>query len=341
MPARRLQSKIQRAIIAVLVVTLMGVIGYMSCEGCSLLDALYMTVITLSTVGYREVVPLTTSGKIFTIFLIIGGFGIVLYTVGQLAVAIIEGEIIDFLKGRRMDRKLEQVTGHVLICGYGRTGRAAALELQRGGYSVVVVEHDAERVKTAETDGMLVVTGDALEDDVLCQARIEHARSILGALTDDADNVFLTITARGLAPKIQIVARATDEGNEAKLRRAGADRVIAMGQLGGLRMAFLVEQPAVIDFLDCIVHNEHLDLRLEQMRPEEGSAIVGKTLRDSGIRQRSGAMVIGIRRADGSHEINPRANHRLVADEDLIVLGLAEQLDRMRKLLEERGASSE
>lgn len=316
-------------LLVAILVTTVAVAGYVILEGYSVLDAIYMAVITLSTVGYGEVQPLSPTGKVFSIVLIMFGIGLVLYTISVMTSALIEGHLVEFMRGRRMDRKVEQLQNHAIVCGYGRVGQWAAQELARAGVPTLVIEQDEERRTHALEAGHVTVGGDATEDAVLQRAGIERARAVLCALREDADNVYLTLTARGLAAEVLIVARATDEATESKLRRAGADRVLSLYEIGGTRMAYLVQQPAVMDFLDVITHEADLDLRLEEVSIDPSSELVGRSLREARVREVSGTMVIAIRHHDGRVVVNPDPGARLEAGDALIVLGQEAQFERL------------
>jgi len=320
-------------ILVALAITWLGVAGFVVIEGYSFLDALYMAVITLSTVGYREVEPLSDAGKAFTVVLILFGLGFVLYTIMAVATAVVEGSLIDFMKGRRMDRRIRELKGHVVVCGFGRVGRWAARELAAAGRDVVVVDRDPARVGQAIDDGLLAIEGDATEDEQLEPAALERASALVCALDNDAENVFLAVTGRGISPRLLIVARASDEKAEAKLRRAGADRVISLHEIGGHRMAYSILQPAVFDFLDVFVRDEALDLRLHEVRLAEGSSLAGRALRDCRLRESTGVIVIAIRREGGAFDGNPDPGFVLRENDELIVLGREEQLARLHDTL--------
>lgn len=310
-------------------VLLVGMLGYMLIEGYSWIDGLYMSVITLSTVGYETIHPLSTGGKLFSVGLILFGLGLAFYTVGVVAAAMIEGWFLDFMRGRRMDSKISKLEGHTIVCGYGRVGQWAAHQLRESSIVPVVVEKDEDRLSHAQEAGYHVLAGDATEDAVLERAGIDRALALLCALGDDPDNVFLTLSAKGLAPDILVVARASDEGTESKLRRAGADRVISLHETGGMRMAYLVHQPAVVDFLDVVVRDRSLDLRLGELRVPADSSLVGTTLRDCRIREDTGTMIIAVRRGEQQFEVNPDPARRIEAADVLIVLGQESQIQRL------------
>ena len=321
-------------ILIAVTITVVGVVGFIVIEGYSFLDALYMAVITLSTVGYGEVQPLSEAGKAFTVVLILFGLGFVLYTITTVATAVIEGSLIDFMKGRRMDRRIRELEGHVLVCGYGRVGMWAARALSAAGREIVVVDQDPARVRHATEKGLLAMEGDATEDEQLESAGLERAGALVCALDNDAENVFLAVTARGISRRLLIVARASDEKAEAKLRRAGADRVISLHELGGQRMAYSILQPAAFDFLDVFIRDEALDLRLHEFRVPKGSEVAGKALRDGRLRQDTGAIVIAIRRDGGKFDGNPDPGFVLAEGDELIALGREEQLARLHELLD-------
>jgi voltage-gated potassium channel len=304
-----------------------GTLGYVAL-GFSLLDAAYQTVTTVTTVGFREVRPLTTVGKVFTMVLILGGVGTALYTFGMLLEVFIEGELQDVFRRRRMARDIAGLSGHVIICGWGRVGKEIARFLSGAGETVVVVDRDPERLRTAAAH--LQVLGDATEDETLLRAGIERARALVAALNTDADNLFVTVSSRALRPDLVIIARARDEASEAKLLRAGATRVVNPQRIGGSRMAAFARQPHVVDFLDVVMHDGSLEFRLEEVAVPAGSPLAGCSLRDAQIRDRTGALVLAIRAPDGTFTTNPSPETAIRPGDILIAIGTSAQLAALR-----------
>jgi voltage-gated potassium channel len=312
-----------------LTVIVVGTTGYLVL-GLSLLDALYQTVTTISTVGFREL-PDDPSGpfRLFTMALILTGVGTALYTATVLLESVVEGRLSDRIGRRRMQRTIDDLSGHVVLCGWGRVGRTIEHHLRSGGADVVVVESDPDRFEAV--DG-LKVWGDATDDAVMTQAGIEQAATLITAVDADADNLFIALSARARRRDLFIVSRVRDEGNEAKLRQAGADRVINPQQIGGARMAALARTPNVADFLDVVMHDGSLEFRLADVAVPAGSPLVGYTLRDAQVRDSTGALVLAIRGRDGAFATNPGPETEVQEGDVLIAIGTAEQLDALRSL---------
>lgn len=299
-----------------------GTVGYVIL-GLSLLDALYQTVTTVTTVGFREVEPFTATGQVFTIVLILVGVGTALYTFTLLMEAVIEGQIQVLLGRRRMERQIARMSGHVIVCGFGRVGRAIADYVSKAGQEVVVVDKDPERIATVRH---AAVQGDATDDRVLRDAGIDRAKVLVSALTTDADNLFVTLSGRSLRPDLFIVARARIEESEAKLAQAGADRVVNPQSIGGKRMAAFVLQPHVAEFLDIVMHDGSLEFRLEEVAVPAGSPLAGASLRDAHIRDHTGALILAMRDEHGRFTTNPPPETVLYAGQILIAIGTEIQL---------------
>ena len=303
-----------------------GTVGY-TALGLRPFDALYQTVTTVTTVGYREVGEPTTAYRSFTMLVILGGVGAVLYTLGVVVEAIVEGRLADVFGRRRMDRQLADVVDHLVVCGWGRVGRAIAANL--GGGEIVVIDRDPAR---ADLVPGLVVEGDATDDDVLARAGIARAKALVAALDTDADNLYVTLSARTSRPDLTIIARARDEGAEAKLYRAGASRVVNPQRIGGDRMAAFALQPHVVDFLDVVMHEGTLEFRLEEVAVPEDSPIAGISLRDAQIRERTGALVLAMRQPDQHFVTNPAPETVIEREHVLIAIGTASQLSALAEL---------
>jgi voltage-gated potassium channel len=311
------------------VATLVGILiagtaGYVAL-GFPVLDALYQTVTTVSTVGFREVQPLSTGGRLFTMALIFVGVGTALYTFTLVLEAVVEGQVQEVLGRKRMEREIGRMSDHVIVCGFGRVGRNLAQYVSNAGDDVVVIENDPDRAMAADAAGH-VVRGDATSDEVLREAGIDRARVLVTALNTDADNLFVTLTARSLREDLFIVARARVESSEAKLTQAGADRVVNPQGIGGARMAAFVLQPHVAEFLDVVMHDGRLEFRLEEVPVPEGSPLAGKSLRDTHIRDSTGALVLALRETDGEFTTNPPPETTLSAGQILIAIGTEAQL---------------
>ncbi len=318
--------RIRSALVALAVVIAVGTAGY-TALGFSLLDALYQTVTTITTVGFREVNPLGPAGEVFTMVLILTGVGTALYALGALLEAFMEGDLRTHVGRRRMDRSIDRMSGHVIVCGWGRVGTSALRYLRGAGQQVVVVDRDPERLAGIAEHHVL---GDVTDDAVLRAAGVERARALIAALDTPAANVYVTLSARALNPGIVIIARARDASTAAKLRRAGADRTVNPQLMGGRRMGAFALQPHVADFLDVVMHDEVLDYRLEQVEIDPGSPLAGRSVRDFESCHASGALLVALRRPGGPFVANPVPATVLEPHAVLIVLGTGEQLAALR-----------
>ncbi|NPA31468.1 MAG: potassium channel protein [Chloroflexi bacterium] len=319
-------------ILALVVVTLVGLgaLGYRVLEHYTWTEALYMTLITLSTVGFGEVRPLSPAGRWFTMGLIVLGVGTGAYAFGALTEYIVSGELQGTLVRRRRMATLKKMRNHYIVCGCGRVGLQVALELQRLRLPLVVVDADEEALERCRQHDLLYLEGEPTEDEILHAAGIERARGLVAVLDSDADNLFVVLTARELNPDLTIVAQAVSDGAAQKLYRAGADRVVSPYTMAGHRMAGLLVRPYVIAFLDATLRSPDLELWLEEIRVAEDSELVGKTLAEADIRARSGANVLAIARGDRQMDWSPQV--RIQAGDVLIVLGRREQILALARL---------
>jgi len=316
------------AILAVVLVS--GTAGYMIIEGWGAWEAFYMTVISLTTVGYREVHPLTRGGEVFTVAILLVGVGTLFYTLTLVMARVVEGDLHDRWAMRRHDRMLDELTQHYIICGYGRIGETVAEEFRRQGVPFVVIDRDPERVHAVIAAGGLAVAADASSEDVLRRVGIDRARGLIAAVSTDAENVYTVLSARLLRQDLFIIARADSEDAGAKLRRAGADRVLSPYQTGAMQMALTALRPAVVDFVHLATSSLHLELAMEQVRIEPSSMLAEQTLLSANMRQRFGAIVVGIQRANGRMEFNPAPDTAMHVGDHLVVLGPPDRV----KLLE-------
>jgi voltage-gated potassium channel len=315
------------------VVPIAGTTGYVTITDCSVLDGLYMTVITVATVGFREVVPLGPDGQIFTVFLILLGVTTVGFAFTTVTSFVIEGHIRDIVRGRRMDRRIGRMEDHYVVCGMGRIGRGVVREFIRVQVPFVVIEDDESSLEPVDGEAYPTIIGDATEDTVLKQAGIERARGVVAVLPDDASNVYVTLTARELCPNLTIVARASDERSISKLKKAGADRVVSPYELGGTRMAYLLLHPTVVDFVDVVVQGGgEVSLRLEEVSVSAAALVAGNTIRECRIGEKTGAMILAVKDANDKTHFNPGADRVMVAGERLIALGDERQLAMLRVL---------
>lgn len=314
------------AIILFLGVTAGGTLGYMAIEGWNVWDAFYMTIISVTTVGYREVHEMSRAGQAWTAVVLVAGVSTLFYTATLIMSLVVEGGLHRKLDSRRFNRMLDDLTQHFIICGYGRIGSVIADEFRRQRVPYVVIDRDPERVHSAIMSGGLAIEADASREEVLKRAGIDRARGLIAAVGTDAENVYTVLTARGLQAGLFIVARVESEDAEAKVRRAGADRVISPYQLGGIQMAATALRPAVVDFMRLATSSERLDLAAEQVNVGADASFANKTLKDANLRQAFGVIVVAIKRQAGHMEFNPAPETTILAGDQLVVLGHPDQL---------------
>lgn len=330
-----LQKRLALIAVLFLLVFSAGTTAFMLVEGWSLIDAFYMTAITLSTVGYGEVHPLGTGGRLVAIALILGGTGCLAYGLSMVTAFIVEGELRDVLGKRRMEKLLAKLTGHIIVCGAGETGKHVVEELLKSRVPCVVIEQNVARLKHLERLGPApVIEGDASDGEVLRRARIEVARGLVTTLPSDKDNLFVILTARELNPKLRIVSRAVEDESFPKLRKAGADSVVSANQIGGLRMVSEMIRPRVVSFLDSMLRDPSRVLRVEEAEVADGSPVAGKTLADLDLHNRVGLVVIAQRRGrQGDFVYNPKPSSRLETGDVLIVCAEPTQVEALREIL--------
>jgi voltage-gated potassium channel len=310
-----------------------GISGYMIIEGWTFIDALFMTIITITTVGYAEVHPLSTAGQIFSTFLIVGGVSGALYVLSVIAAYIIEGHLGTTLGRRRMQRTIAKLKDHFILCGYGRVGEEIGRIFAEEKVPFVVIDKDPERIALLEKSGYLHVADDATSDEVLKEAGVERARGLVIAVGSDADSLFITLSARELCPDLFIEARAISSAAETKLKKAGANRIISPYSLGARRMAELALRPAVVDFIDTVVSHRGRELQMENIVISKDSALVNQTVEET--RHRSRATILAISRKSGKLLANPEKEETIQAGDLLISLGTREQLASLEEICEE------
>jgi voltage-gated potassium channel len=303
-----------------------GTLGYVLIEGWSPWDALYMTVISVTTAGYREVHPLSRAGELFTMAVLTVGVATVLYTFSFFMARLVEGDLQSRWARRRRERMLDDLDKHFIVCGFGRMGHIIAWEFARQRVPFVIIERDPDRMQEAVDLGYLAVEADASSEQVLRRVRIERARGFIAAVSTDAENVYAVLTARLLHPHLFIIGRAETEDARTKLVRAGADRVLSPYQIGGLQLAQTALRPAVVDFVRLATSSENLELNMEQVHISQGASLANRTIVDANLRQRFGVIVIGIQHADGRMEFNPPPDAVMHAGDYLVVLGRTENL---------------
>lgn len=318
-------GRLRVATAMVVVVLVGGTLGYWA-FGLPLLDAAYQTVTTITTVGFRELGEFEGPEKVFTMGLILVGVGLVLYTLTLVVQMAVEGQFAEIVGRRRMDKKIADMRGHVVVCGWGRVGRAVAADLSAAGRAVVVIDSDASRLQGIE---LPTIVGDATLDSTLRNAGIAHATALVAALADDAENLFVTLSGRSLNPSLFIVARARQDESVAKLGRAGADRVVNPQELGAARMASFVVRPHVAEFVDVVMHERSIEFRMQEVEVPEHSRLVGCTLRDANLGDETGVLVLAVRDASGTFNSNPSPDTRLQARNVIIAVGTESHLQRL------------
>ncbi len=323
------------AIGLLMLVFIIGTVGYMLIEKFTFSEAFFMTIITISTVGFREVRPLTDVGQFFTAFLIIFSFGIFAYAVTTLTRYIVDGVFRNYLKDNKVKSKIEKLSNHVIVVGYGRNGKQTIEELKRHNSKIVVVDNKESIIETIrENADLLYIQGDATEDETLMAARIDKARALITALPNDADNLFVVLTARSMNQSIKIISRASNFNSDKKLRNAGATNVIMPDKIGGQRMAKLVEQPDIVDFLEYVMLREDDEVYIEEIACENLSLnFVERTIGDWSIRTTTGANIIGIKTSDNKYIVNPAPDVKISKNDQLFVLGNPSQISQLKKVL--------
>lgn len=331
---RRLQRQLIAGAIALLGVFAIGTLWYALIEGWSWSDAAYMTIITLATVGYGEVHPIGNRGRLFTISLILMGLVSIGYIVNRFTEALIQGYFQQQMRGRQQNRLLDSLSGHYILCGFGRTGHQIALEFELEGIDFVVIDSSAESIESAGLLQCIPVQGDATLDETLLKVGIERAECLVAALPSDAENLYTVLSAKTLNPSIRAIARASTEEAIKKLQRGGADAVVSPYITGGRRMATAALRPQVMHFVDGMITGKNRSLYLEEFPIDpEVCSFVGQSLREAHLRLQAGALVLAIRRADGTLIGGPTGDTLLLSGDLLICMGTAEQLRRLHQIL--------
>ena len=331
-PSIYIQRRLVRAMLLILAVIGGGTFGYWLLEGWPVLDAFYMTIITMTTVGYGETRPLSTGGRLFTVTLIVTSITLAGYAVSILAAFIVEGEFYRIIRERRMDNRITKLKDHIILCGGGRTGKHIAEEFHRTHTPFVLVERDPDVVASVQPIGDFpYLLADATDDETLLLAGIERAKGLVATLGADKDNVFIVLSARALNPRLRIIARVIEEGNAGKLHKAGADETVSPNMIGGMRMASVMLRPAVVTFLDEMLRVPDQTLRIEEVHVERVPWLVNKTLGESNIRQRTGMLVVAIKEVGRHYKFNPGPETRLEQGDVLIVMGTPDQIHGLQR----------
>lgn len=321
-----------RVVMATLVLLVFGTYGYMLLEGWSFIDSLYMVAITMTTVGFGEVQPLSANGRLFTIGIMLLGVGVFAYGFGTFFEYVLTADVADTLRRRRVLREIEKLKNHIIVCGYGRVGKSAVASLRKSGRDIVIIEIDEKLIQLAKEEGLLVVEGDASRDDVLTEAGILRAWGTIICTGEDSLNLFIVLSARSLNKSLYIVSRSVDAENEKKMRRVGADRVVSPYQIGGKHMANIIIRPHVTDFFDVVTLEGGIELWIEELKIELGSPLIGKTVGEANVRQQTGVTLVALLPHTGEDALIPQANTLLHANDELIVLGTREQLAKLERL---------
>lgn len=332
---KRRRSKVYYPFIVLFVLILAGIAGYMTLEDYSFFDAAYMTIITISTVGFAEVEVLSVKGKLFTMGLILTSFGTFAFAISEITRFVVDGELEEYLYQRRVLQKIAKLKGHTIVCGYGRNGRQAVKTLREYGQPVVLIELNEEREPDfSEDEGLLYILGNATHDKVLQDAGLQDANALISTLPKDADNLFVTLSARVLNPNIKIISRASEENSDSKLRHAGVDNVIMPDKVGGAHMAQLVMKPDVVEFMDLLTGQANAKVHLEEIDSNDlPDEYMDKAISDLDVRAKFGANIIGFKNSDGNYQFNPPADAKLEKDTKLFVLGNSDQIKNMKASL--------
>jgi len=309
-----------------------GTLGYVYLESYDFTDALYLTIITVATVGYGDMVPVTSGGKLLTVILVLVGVSFVMYMFGKIVENMVEGGLQEILGKRQMKKQLEHLSNHYIVCGHGRIGSIICETLHDNNQPFVVIENNEEELQKIHEKDYVKIGGEASDDDILIAAGIERAAGLIAVVSTDADNVFITLTAKGLNPDIKVLARSSGSGGaEVKLKRAGADKVISPYYIGGRRMAQFMLRPNVTDFIDLAMYTYDMALRLEEILVTEKAPLNGLSLLQSNLRQKYNIIVIGIKNKEENMQFNPGPDVVIHADDIIIVLGQYKQITALEK----------
>jgi voltage-gated potassium channel len=325
--------KLMPPILMILSIIILGITAYTFLEKWTLMESIYMVITTLFAVGFQEIHPLSTPGRIFTMIIIVGGVGSAIYAAGQAMEIIVEGEMSGYRKRKRMNKQIRDMKNHYIICGFGRVGHQVAQVFEDSRIPFVVIDSKKETIEELEAKGFVGTFGDATSDKVLTDAGILRARGLVACSDSDVANVYVTLSARVLNPSLNIVARASFHDTEKKLIMAGANRVISPYFISGVRMAALATRPVACDFLDLVTHGGQVDFSLFEITIPGSSILIGRTISDADITNKSGVLVLAVRKTDGSFELQPQTTSKIEKNDVLIVIGTQEQYDALEKMV--------
>ena len=326
-------KKLRYSLLMLIAIIAFGTCGYYFVEHMPLFEAFYMTIITITTVGFAEVIPLSQIGRTITVIIIILGISVGAYTIGVLVRALVEGELVKIFGRIKVQKQVSGLKNHFLICGFGRIGRIICDELEADNIDFVVIEQDSQVIEHIQARKYLYLEMDATGEEALMQAGIMKAKGIVTAVNNDANNVFITMTAKSLRSDVFVLARASEEQNEAKLFRAGANRVVSPYLIGGRRIAQMLKKPTVVDFIDIAMMGSHLGLMMEEASIGDKSSLIGKNLIDSNLRRDYGVIIVAIKKLSGDMVFNPMPSEALEAGDVIVVIGKKEDLKRMNTVL--------
>jgi len=326
-------QRLIRPALILLAIMLIGILGYEFIEKWSLLDSVYMVITTIFTVGFQEIRPLSPTGRIFTMCIIVAGVGCAIRMAGQAMEIIVEGEMTGYRKRKRMDKRISQMKQHYIICGFGRVGHQVAQVFENSHIPFVVIDSKKTTLEELERKNVPSIIGDATSDSILIEAGIRSAKGLIACSDSDVANVYVTLSARVINPDLNIVARAGLKDTEKKLIMAGANRVISPYFISGIRMAALATQPVASDFLDLVTHGGEVDFNLYELAVPDGSPLAGKTVAEADIRNKSGAMILAIRKNDGSFDLQPKPDSTIDKNNVLVVIGTQDQFASLEKLV--------
>jgi voltage-gated potassium channel len=325
-------KRLRHALSLMALVVVAGGMGYHVLASLGWLDAFYMAITTLFTVGFRELGTVNDATKLFTMFYLVAGLGVATYAASNLTALIVEGDLQGYLKERRMEKRLESYHDHIIVCGLGKMGFQAAWELQQADVPFVIIEQDTGKGTNPRFAKDIIIHGNAMDEIVLQRAGILRAKGLITALTTDADNVLVTLTAKQLRPDLPIVARSAKLGTEKQLKAAGADHIVSPYEIGGRRMAALLLKPEMMNFFDVVLQEDQFELGMERIRISPGSSLAGQTLREARLRDHTGALVVGIQRDGQKLKFNPQGHEQFLAGDEILAMGPSAALDAFMKL---------